>query len=121
MIQVTRPLHVAVLVSNLAQAETFYGSLLGLTKAERSLNFAGTWYQIGALQLHLIESDSPPTPLVHTQKWGRKPHLALAIADLGAAQSALSAAGLPYQLSASGRAALFVCDPDGNIIELSQS
>ncbi|MFE4105591.1 VOC family protein [Almyronema epifaneia] len=121
MIQVIRPLHVAVLVSDLAKAEAFYGDLLGLPQVERSLNFSGTWYQVGEVQIHLILAETPPSTLVNPQKWGRNPHLVLAIADLQTAQSALNAAGLPYQLSASGRAALFVRDPDGNIVELSQA
>ena len=58
-------LHAAINVSNLAAAEHFYGTVLGLTKVERTLKFAGTWYQLGPIQIHLIEAErhyERPTP-----------------------------------------------------------
>jgi len=118
-IQPTQILHAALLVSDLSRAEAFYGGLLGLTKIERSLKFPGLWYQLGDSQLHLIASDALPTGANHT-KWGRRPHLALAIANLDAAVAQLTAAQYPLQMSASGRRALFVQDPDGNVIELTE-
>jgi catechol 2,3-dioxygenase-like lactoylglutathione lyase family enzyme len=119
MISIRAPLHVAVNVSNLARAEAFYGGILGLEKVDRSLQFPGTWYQVGAFQLHLIEAESWHTSPQHP-KWGRNAHVAFAIADVEAAKATLMEAACPVQASASGRPALFTQDPDGNIIELTQ-
>lgn len=117
---IAKALHVAILVTDLARAEIFYGQVLGLERAERSLNFPGLWYQIGAFQIHLIVVPSWQAPLPSPGKWGRNAHLALAVKDLGAVCGVLQAAGCPIQASASGRAAVFTQDPDGNVIEISQ-
>ncbi len=113
-------LHTAILVEDLSVAEFFYGQVLGLTRVDRPLGFPGAWYQIGAVQIHLIVADRPITDQIGTQKWGRNRHMAFGVTDLAAAQAKLSAHQCPVQMSASGRLALFTQDPDGNIIELSQ-
>ncbi|MBD2257120.1 VOC family protein [Pseudanabaena sp. FACHB-2040] len=120
MIAVEAPLHIAVLVSDLSRAEAFYGGLLQLEKVNRPMSFPGSWYQVGAFQIHLIVAQGLQKPLQNSEKWGRNPHLALAVKDLKAAKAVLVAAGYPVQLSASGRAALFTQDPDSNVIEMSQ-
>lgn len=118
--QITHYLHTALLVSNLAQAERFYGTVLGLSKVDRPLKYPGAWYQLGNVQIHLIEHESFSSSLHNVEKWGRNPHLALAVANLEAAKNHLIAQGYSVQLSASGRAALFIQDPDGNVIELTE-
>jgi catechol 2,3-dioxygenase-like lactoylglutathione lyase family enzyme len=113
-------LHTAVLVTDLQRAEQFYGQVLGLEKVNRSLKYPGAWYQLGQVQVHLIvDPDFAPT-LQNSEKWGRNPHLALAVESLEAAKAHLSSHGCELQLSASGRAALFTQDPDGNVIELTE-
>lgn len=116
--QVLKCLHTAILVRDLAQAEQFYGTVLGLPKVNRVLRFPGIWYDIGGYQLHLMVGSVPE--LENPEKWGRNRHIAFAVADLAAAQARLAAHGCVIQASASGRAALFTQDPDGNVIELSQ-
>ena len=117
--QITQYLHTAVLVSDLERAENFYSNILGLSKVERSLKYPGAWYQLGEFQLHLIVAPTT-SELQDPEKWGRNPHIALCVADLDAAKNKLINHTCPIQTSASGRAALFTQDPDGNIIELSQ-
>ncbi len=117
MADILYPLHVAVQVSDLEQAEKFYTDIIGLQKIERNLTFPGSWYQIGDFQLHLIVSEWAKNP-VREDKWGRHPHITFAIADLEATKQKLQAQQIPFQMSSSGRAALFVKDPDGNVIEL---
>ena len=117
--QITHCLHAALLVANLARAEWFYGTVLGLPKVERKLNYPGAWYQVGAFQLHLIEDRSVQVRLQNPEKWGRNSHVAFGVTDLEAVKVRLAAHGCSVQLSSSGRAALFVQDPDGNTIELS--
>jgi glyoxylase I family protein len=111
------PLHVAVQVSDLEKAEAFYTDIIGLQKIERNLTFPGTWYQIGDFQLHLIVSEWAKNP-TREDKWGRHPHLTFAIYDLEAVKQILQQQQIPFQMSSSGRAALFVKDPDGNVVEL---
>ncbi|GAB1543748.1 VOC family protein [Scytonema sp. NUACC21] len=117
--EITQCLHTAILVTNLDKAEHFYGQVLGLPKVERSLKFAGAWYQVGHYQIHLIVAPSVPCDR-QNEKWGRNPHLAFSVADLDAAKQQLQDNNCPIQPSASGRPAVFTKDPDGNIIELSQ-
>lgn len=119
MADILYPLHVAVQVSDLAKAEAFYTQVIGLEKVERSLTFAGTWYQIGDFQLHLIVSEWASNP-AREEKWGRHPHITFAIQDLDAVKQSLGEQNMPFQMSSSGRAALFVKDPDGNVVELLQ-
>ena len=120
MIEIKHPLHVAILVTDLAKAEHFYGAVLGLPKVERSLRFPGSWYQIGSFQIHLIVAEGLSQSLQNPDKWGRNPHIAFAVADLESTKEQLMRQGFSLQLSQSGRLALFTQDPDGNIVELSQ-
>ncbi|MBD2743174.1 VOC family protein [Coleofasciculus sp. FACHB-1120] len=118
--QITQCLHAAILVSDLERAEQFYGNVLGLSKVDRVLKFPGAWYQVGEFQIHLIVADSIPSDLVNSEKLGRNRHLAFLVSNLDAAKEQLVAHNYPIQMSASGRAALFTQDPDGNIIELGE-
>ncbi|MGG6294353.1 VOC family protein [Leptolyngbya sp. AN02str] len=118
--QLAQYLHTALLVSDLEKAAHFYGTVLGLPKVERSLKFPGIWYQVGAVQIHLIQDEGVEIALQNAAKWGRNAHLAIAVDSVAAARDHLQAHGYAVQVSASGRAALFVQDPDGNVIELSE-
>jgi catechol 2,3-dioxygenase-like lactoylglutathione lyase family enzyme len=118
--QISQCLHTAILVSDLAIAENFYSQILGLPKVNRHLKYPGAWYQVGNFQIHLIVDSNERSPLQNPEKWGRNPHIALGVTDLEAAKHQLIADNYPIQSSASGRAAIFTQDPDGNIIELSQ-
>ncbi len=116
----TQFLHAALLVTDLDAAKHFYEAILGLTPVERNLSFSGQWYQMGSVQLHLIVAEGLTGDRVNSQRWGRNRHIALAVTDLAAMKQRLEAYGYSTQMSASGRAALFVCDPDGNLVELAQ-
>ncbi|HBB31544.1 MAG TPA: glyoxalase [Cyanobacteria bacterium UBA8803] len=119
--QITQCLHTAVLVSDLEKAEHFYGNVLGLSKVERSFKYPGAWYQVGEFQIHLIVDPNTAPHLQNLEKWGRNPHVAFSVANLDEAKTQLLDHNCALQMSASGRPALFTQDPDGNIIELSQS
>jgi catechol 2,3-dioxygenase-like lactoylglutathione lyase family enzyme len=118
--QITQALHVAILVSSLEKSEQFYSHILGLSKIDRQLKFPGIWYQVGNFQIHLILATTIIPDGVDNDKWGRNRHLAFSVANLAAAREQLMAHNCPFQMSASGRSALFTRDPDGNIIELSE-
>lgn len=112
-------LHVAINVTDLERAAAFYEGLLGLTAVDRPLKFPGRWYQMGTVQIHLIQA-SQVLNTRQDERWGRNPHFALGVSDLATLEKRLTAAQIPFQRSASGRPAIFVADPDGNLIELSQ-
>jgi glyoxylase I family protein len=114
-------LHAALLVTDLERSHRFYGELLGLPVAERNLKFPGIWYQVGAYQIHLMVDPNKIDDQVNQEKWGRNRHLAFSVENLALLTAKLQAAGHACQSSASGRAAIFVHDPDGHIIELSQA
>ncbi len=117
---ITAFLHAALVVTDLEKSDHFYGTILGLPVVDRQLKFPGRWYQIGNFQVHLIADGGRPDQSDKPEKWGRDRHLAFAVTDLDAIKTKLTEAGYPCQSSASGRAALFVQDPDGNAIELNQ-
>jgi glyoxylase I family protein len=52
---------------------------------------------------------------------GRDRHVAFLVSGLEAIRQRLEAAEVAYTVSRSGRAALFVRDPDGNGLELVES
>ena len=69
---ITQCLHTAILMTDLAKAEEFYRNILGLSKAkERPLKFSGSWYQIGAYQIHLIVNPEFTNQILNPDKWGR--------------------------------------------------
>jgi glyoxylase I family protein len=119
--QITQCFHAAVLVSDLERAEHFYGTVLGLPKVERVLRFPGAWYEINGFQIHLMATDAEPAALQNPEKWGRNRHIAFSVINLENAKAHLLTHSCPIQTSASGRAALFTQDPDGNVIELSET
>ncbi len=118
---VTQFLHASLLVTDLEAAQNFYETILGLQRTDRHLSFAGQWYQIGPIQLHLIVAPECIEDRVNQDKWGRNRHLAFAVEDLDAVKQRLQTLDYSFQASSSGRAALFVPDPDGNLIELAQA
>ena len=120
MIEVTSCLHVAVIVSDLSRSIEFYSNILGLKKVDRDLKYPGIWYQLGDLQIHLIEDlNYQPHQPIDLAKSTRNPHIALGIHDIEVAKQQLLAANCVVKMSNSGRAALFTQDPDGNAIELT--
>lgn len=118
--QVNSFLHTAILVTDLARSERFYSGVLGLSRVDRNLRSPGAWYQVGEFQIHLILASAYPDDRVDGERWGRNRHLAFAITSLPVAKEYLLNHGCPFQMSASGRPALFTEDPDGNIIELGE-
>ena len=112
--QLTQFLHAAIVVSDLEKSEHFYGMVLGLRKIDRVLKFPGAWYEVGSFQIHLIADSDQTLEIQNAQKWGRNRHLE-------DAKQQLITHNCEFQMSASGRAALFIKDPDNNIIELGEA
>ncbi len=114
--------HVSLLVRDTGRALDFYTGVLGLEPdpSRPELGFPGAWLKLGEQQLHLLELPNPDPAEGRPEHGGRDRHVALAVDDLDAFRQRLEAAGIPYSLSRSGRAALFCRDPDGNAWELIQ-
>ena len=113
-------LHSSLLVADLERSRAFYEGVLGLTPSPTrpAMGFDGVWYDVGSGQIHLINLPNPDPVAGRPEHGGRDRHTALGVIGFAAMQARLDAAGLPYTLSRSGRAALFVRDPDGNALEL---
>lgn len=112
-------LHFAVMVADLDRSILFYSDILGLPRIDRTLNYPGAWYQIGDVQIHLIEDLTCQPSQIDLTRSTRNPHIALGVRDLDVSKQQLLAANCVIKMSNSGRAALFTQDPDGNVIELT--
>ena len=107
--------HVQINVTDLDRARQFYEGLFGLTETPRpeSFDFAGCWYRIGEVDLHLVVRDLEPSSQRHFCLWVR---------DVKAVAGMIHAAGHPirwdtkYKITGVDR--FFVFDPDGNRIEI---
>ena len=116
--------HVNILVTDLDAAHDFYIEKLGLSVLPRPDfgGFAGAWYQIGSLQLHLSVVQEMP------DLKGGFPHIAFHIpADrFDKTVDALKSQGVPFGMDTMQREdfgvpvrAAFCTDPDGNVVELT--
>ena len=117
---ITGILHTTFLTADLARARVFYEGLLGLQVDNQrpNMSFDGVWYDITpSQQIHLMLLPDPETGLARPAHGGRDRHVALGVSDLDALSKRLTAAGVSYTLSQSGRHALFCRDPDDNALE----
>jgi catechol 2,3-dioxygenase-like lactoylglutathione lyase family enzyme len=122
-IKVTGLQHANIRLQTQAQAQDFYGRILGLERdpgmpwdEDRRL----IWWNVGnGGQLH-----TPIGERVNTTPSGRQigGHFALAVADVQEAKRTLEAEGIAYdeQTLPERGLQLFVNDPAGNLVELFQ-
>lgn len=113
-------LHAGLIVSDLARAKAFYESVVGLRlyPDRPALPYPGEWYDLGAgQQLHLMGLPNPDAASVRPEHGGRDHHIALGVKNMDVLKTRLNAAGVKYNVSKSGRAALFCRDPDANTLE----
>jgi catechol 2,3-dioxygenase-like lactoylglutathione lyase family enzyme len=115
--------HVSITVTDLDRARRFYTGVLGLEEIERPpFDFPGAWYRLGDRQLHLIVHPATLTLRGTAAIDSRDGHFAIAVRSSREARAHLEAAGLAYEHRPPGRTPweqTFLCDPDGNVIELS--
>lgn len=111
--------HVSLLVADLERARAFYEGILDLkiNPTRPEMTFAGVWYDIGDMQIHLMCLPNPETGLIRPDHGGRDRHVAFAVSDLDALAARLSLANIGFSESHSGRKALFCRDPDHNALE----
>jgi catechol 2,3-dioxygenase-like lactoylglutathione lyase family enzyme len=107
--------HVSVNVTDAAAGIAFYTDVLGGTLRDDrpDLGIAGAWIDLGATQVHLIESKVPPN-------FGQ--HFAILVEDLDDVVSELRERGLEVgePMGIAGNRQTFILDPAGNAIELHQ-
>jgi catechol 2,3-dioxygenase-like lactoylglutathione lyase family enzyme len=115
--------HATFLCSDLARSRAFYEGLLGLQPdpGRPQMSFEGIWYKVSPeQQLHLMSLPDPEAGLERPLHGGRDRHVAFRVGDVQALAARLSAAGIAFTLSQSGRGAVFCRDPDGNALEFMQ-
>jgi catechol 2,3-dioxygenase-like lactoylglutathione lyase family enzyme len=125
-IQVKSLDHVTIVVRDLEKSREFYVEGLGMRDVPRpGFSFAGRWFQAGATQIHLILEHEQSGPAGMPEELGRTSrahHFAFLVEDAHAAEARLLELG--YELISrvkarpDGAAQVFVCDPDGHIVEL---
>ncbi len=108
--------HCSVLITDVAKARQFYGTVLGLREipAPAEFDFVAIWYDLGGTYLHLLLKDKPDTISPR--------HFCLHVRDAVAARKELMAKGVSIDETVKIAAAdrFFIRDPDGNRIELLQ-
>ena len=112
--------HMSFPVSNLERSQHFYERVLGLSSIPRPDMGAlrGIWYAAGDCEVHLIETpagadvgSAPPAlnPMAR--------HAAFSVADYDETLAHMRAHDLDV-VESRGAGQMWVCDPDGHIIEL---
>lgn len=111
--------HVSVVVRDTARSLAFYRDVVGLEPvADRpDLGYPGAWLQVGRQQVHLLELPSVDPVDGRPAHVGRDRHAAFQVSGVDALEQRLSAAGVAFTRSRSGRRAIFCRDPDGNGLE----
>lgn len=119
--------HVTVVVKDLDRSRRFYVEALGMREVPRPpFSFAGSWFQAGTTQIHLIlefSGSGPAGNLVpESQRSSRTHHFAFEVDDATAVLARLRAMQVPIlggpKPRPDGYVQVFVTDPDGHVVEL---
>ena len=126
-IQVKRIDHITLVVKDLEVSKKFYVDLLGMEEVDRpGFRFAGSWFQIGDVQVHLIrehaESGPAKTFVPEECQISRTRHFAFEVEDANAVaellrESEITIVAGPKQRP-DGPTQLYIFDPDRNLVEL---
>lgn len=117
--------HAAFLVRDKDRSRQFYEQVLGMTEIESGGN---CWLRHGQAEIHLLEEldggHAQPTETYSRRELalGHTSHVAFEVADLEEAQRHLRVHTIPVACGprprGGGGQQLYVCDPDGYVIEL---
>jgi catechol 2,3-dioxygenase-like lactoylglutathione lyase family enzyme/uncharacterized protein YunC (DUF1805 family) len=119
--------HVTLVVKDLEQSRKFYVEILGMREIPRpAFTFAGSWFQAGKTQIHLILEFSGSGPagnlLPAPLRSSRTQHLAFEVDDAEAAAKRLQDLQIPIlsgpKPRPDGFIQVFITDPDGHVVEL---
>jgi catechol 2,3-dioxygenase-like lactoylglutathione lyase family enzyme len=117
-IQAIRVDHLQINVTDLPRARRFYEGILGLVETGRpaSFDFAGCWYRVGEVDVHLVVREAEPVSQRHFCLWVKDVHAA---ANFIEAQGVGVRWDVRYKIRGVDR--FFVFDPDSNRIEIQGS
>ncbi|MCB1123331.1 MAG: VOC family protein [Verrucomicrobiae bacterium] len=120
MININQLNHTAIHVADVEKSVAFYRDVLQLKQIPRpNFDFAGAWFETGPDQeLHLICKEAAGPYSVPLER-----HTAYRIPDMAAAKAHIDTFGLEYEgpkHRPDGPLQLFLKDPDGHVIELTQ-
>lgn len=112
--------HVAIHVKDVVKSSEFYEQVLELPRLPRpNFGFPGAWFRLGSHQeLHLIGGREQP---VHAHNRGN--HFALAVDSIEAAEAFIKTKNYPYRpprQRPDGVWQMYLSDPDGHVIELTE-
>ena len=119
--------HVTLIVKDLHRSRRFYVDALGMREVQRpGFSFAGSWFQAGSTQIHLIlefEGSGPAgMPLPEKAKSSRTHHFAFRVDDAHAAAERCRSLDIPVvsgpKERPDGAVQVFLTDPDGHVVEL---
>jgi catechol 2,3-dioxygenase-like lactoylglutathione lyase family enzyme/uncharacterized protein YunC (DUF1805 family) len=119
--------HVTLVVEDLERSRRFYVDALGMREVPRpAFSFAGSWFQAGKTQIHLILkfSGSGPAgnPLPEHLRSSRTHHFAFEVEDAEVAYSRMQELRVPIlsgpKPRPDGYIQVFLTDPDGHVVEL---
>jgi catechol 2,3-dioxygenase-like lactoylglutathione lyase family enzyme/uncharacterized protein YunC (DUF1805 family) len=119
--------HVTVVVKDLERSRRFYVDVLGMREVPRpAFSFAGSWFQAGSTQIHLIHEFPGSGPagnlLPENLRGSRTHHFAFEVEDATAAAHWLKECRVPIldgpKPRPDGYMQVFVTDPDGHVVEL---
>jgi len=119
--------HVTLVVKDLERSRQFYVGVLGMREVPRpAFSFAGSWFQAGKTQIHLIlefEGSGPAGNLVPAERRNsRTHHVAFEVEDAVAVLPLLREKQVLVLAEPKprpdGYMQVFVSDPDGHVIEL---
>ena len=119
MFEIRAILHASVIVADIDRALRFYCEVLGLKldPARPDLGYPGAWLRIGDQQIHLMQLPNPDIASERPTHGGRDRHIALQVDKIEQLTKLLEQHHIPYTRSKSGRAAVFLRDPDSNALE----
>src|SRR5437879_5871789 len=114
--------HIARPTKRLEESRRFWIDVMGAREITRpGFSFRGSWLYLAGIQIHLIEDAAAPDPSDLINKRSR--HMAFAVPDVDAMETALKAHGIAYKRSLiadRGIHQIFFHDPDGHMIELGK-
>lgn len=116
--------HVGLLCANLEKSLEFYNQLLGLEinddRPDDKLPYRGAWLWLGSEMIHLMELPNPDPMEGRPEHGGRDRHVCVGVQSIAPLEEKLTAAGISFTRSMSGRPALFFRDPDQNVLEVGE-
>lgn len=110
--------HMSLAVKSVKDSIQFYRDLLGLNEIPRApFDFDGAWFRLpNGQELHLVERDDSQDAPHYRQN-----HFAFRVTDFDAAADWLNerCSIKRYLTLPTGFPQLYVCDPDGNVVEIN--